>query len=563
MARLASRRLVRLAPLLLVCVGTAARPVPAQAPDASLEDAASLEEAGLATIEPDQLREHVAVLASDEFEGRKPGTPGEEKTLAWLVERFRELGLAPVAGGSYLQPVRLLSQRVEPEGGFDLKVRGGKSVRWKVGGDLLVHLVGEGAALDLPPSRLVFAGHGIFAPERGWDDYAGLDVSGAIVLALDGEPAELRSSGLLGPAAPGWYSTTGYKKAEALRRGAAGILFVHRQAVSGYPWAPLAAQALGERWGVEPGPARLVFSGAVREQTAREGLALAGEDLDALVAAAARPDFAARPLGLRLSGRLRASRGAIDSANVVGLLRGSERPEEHVIYTAHWDHVGVGEPVDGDRIRNGAVDNATGVAALLEIAEAFRSLPRPPKRSVLFVATTAEEMGLLGSKHYAASPLLPLEDAVAVINMDALFPFGTQNGMTSTGHGRSELDDYLEAAVRAEGRTLQADPSPQAGAWFRSDHHPLAEAGVPALFAVGGPLPDPPPSPELLARYQDFMTRRYHQPADELDESWDFAGILQDARIFFRTGLALAEDERRPNWLLDAEYRRAADRLRR
>ena len=543
--------------VLLVCIGTTVRPVPAA------EDRARLEAAGLATIEAAALREHVEVLASDEFEGRKPGTAGEEKSLRYLQARFREIGLRPVAGDSYLQPVRLLSQQVQPDGRLELRAPGGKKATWRVGGDALVNLIGEEAELSVPPTRVVFAGHGIFAPERGWDDYAGLDVEGAVVLALDGEPTDPEVAELFDAGVPTYYSTPGCKKAEAGRRGAVGIVFVHREVVSGFPWAAVGGQALGERWSVSAPPAAALFSAAVREEHAREALALAGLDLDALVAAAARADFAARPLSLELSAKVRARRGEIDSANVVGLLRGSERPEEHVIYTAHWDHVGVGEPVDGDAVRNGAVDNATGVAALLEIAEAFVSLPRAPRRSVLFVATTAEEMGLLGAKHYARDPLLPLADAVAVLNMDALFPFGAQNGMTVTGHGQSELDEYLGRAVVAEGRRVQPDPTPQAGAWFRSDHHPLAEAGVPAIFAVGGPLPDPPPSPELIALYQDFMTRRYHQPADELHEGWDFAGIVQDARIFFRTGLALAEDERRPNWRLDSPYRRAGDRRRR
>jgi Zn-dependent M28 family amino/carboxypeptidase len=294
---------------------------------------------------------------------------------------------------------------------------------------------------------------------------------------------------------------------------------------------------------------------------AEEIVASAGLDLAGLYAKAATPGFKAVALDARVSGEMSAEIEKSTSYNVVGYVKGSERPDEVVLYTAHWDHVGIGAVVDGDSIYNGAVDNATGTAALLELAQAFSTLREAPRRTVVFVATAAEEQGLLGAYHYTDHPVFPLEKTVAVINMDALFPFDDWNGMTVVGLGSSELEDYLRDAAAAMGRGLQPDPNPEFGAFFRSDHYPFARKGVPAIFAVGGPLDDPEPTAEIIARFEDYGANRYHRPSDEYHpDHWDLRGIAGDAKVYFLTGYTIANDERVPNWYLSSEFRSLRDR---
>jgi Zn-dependent M28 family amino/carboxypeptidase len=288
----------------------------------------------------------------------------------------------------------------------------------------------------------------------------------------------------------------------------------------------------------------------------------AGQDLPALEHDAAQHGFVARPLGLSLSGEVDLTVTRKPSSNVVAWIKGSERPDEFIVYSAHWDHVGIGAPVEGDSIYNGAVDNASGTAALLSLARAFSSLPEPPKRSIVFLATTAEEQGLLGAFHYADHPVFPLEGTMANINMDALFPFGEFNGMTVVGMGSSELEDYMREAAAEFGRKLTPDPTPEYGAFFRSDHYPFAKKGVPAIFGVGGPLDDPEPAPEMSARFDDYLKNKYHRPSDEVRDDWDMRGITGDVKIYFLTGYAIANDTRKPNWYAGSEFRALCDRLR-
>ena len=333
------------------------------------------------------------------------------------------------------------------------------------------------------------------------------------------------------------------------------------------PWEVIAQGArLPHQQLADPeGPPKVRLQGLVPREGLRAALdEAAAAALDEAVTAAARDGFRARPLPLRLSASLRREVEAMTSHNVVGILPGAERAQEHVIYTAHWDHVGRDPMREGDGIFNGAVDNATGTAALLELAEAFASLPQPPARSVVLVATTAEEQGLLGATWYAEHPVMPLADAVAVINMDALFPFGEMPGMTVVGLGSSELEGIMADAARTVGRRLVPDPSPELGAFFRSDHYPFAHRGVPAIFAVGGPSDDPAADQSaLIGRFTEFVQRRYHQVGDEYDPAtWDMAGIVQDVTIYFRTGYAIAMDERRPQWNPGTPFRARHEALR-
>jgi hypothetical protein len=518
-------------------------------------------QAAVAGIRAEDLAAHVRVLASDAFEGRFPGSAGETKTVAYISAHFAQHGLEPAVAGSYLQPVPLVSVTLAPETSAQL---GGRSLR--VPEDLVVSSATPRARVELVDADVVFAGHGIVAPEHDWDDYAGIDVRGKVVMVLPGDPDPSRDDpGFFEGRALTVYGTTAHKAEQAARLGAAALLTLYDPEAFGTPWdvfeqgARLPHQQLTE----SGGPPKVPLQGLLPRSTLLAALDERGratlEELQRLVA---QDDFTARPLPLRLSVSLHREVEPVVSHNVVGILRGVRRPDEHIVYTAHWDHVGRNESREGDGIYNGAVDNATGIAALLELAEAFAGLPQPPDRSVVLVATTAEEQGLLGSTWYVEHPVLPLADAVGVINMDALFPFGATRGMTVVALGSSELDRYMTEAASTVGRRLYPDPNPELGAFFRSDHYPFAHRGVPAIFAVGGPAPEPDETVEL-ERFAEYVRTRYHQVGDEYDDAtWDMAGIVQDVTIYFRTGHAIAMDEHRPQWSPASPFRARHEALR-
>ncbi|MCA9704533.1 MAG: M20/M25/M40 family metallo-hydrolase [Myxococcales bacterium] len=531
------------------------------APEAS---PATAVDAAVAGIRGEDLAAHVRVLASDAFEGRFPGSAGEAKTVAYLSAHLAAHGFEPVVDGSYLQPVPLVSVTLRPDTGATLTGASGPRAL-RVPDELVIGSPTPRARVELSDAEVVFAGHGIVAPEYGWDDYAGVDVRGKVVVVLPGDPGPQRADReIFEGRALSLHGTTAHKAELAAARGAAALLVLHDDAV-GVPWDVFAQGARLPHQQLEEGSgaAKVALQGMIPRSVLAGALDDEGRRrLEALQRGAIEDGFTARPLPLRLSISLAREVAPVVSHNVVGVLPGARRPHEHVIYTAHWDHVGRGDERDGDGIYNGAVDNATGTAALLELAEAFGSLPQRPDRSIVLVATTAEEQGLLGSTWYAEHPVLPLVDAVGVINMDALFPFGETRGMTVVALGSSELDDYLADAARTVGRTLQPDPSPELGAFFRSDHYPFAYRGVPAIFAVGGPAPGPGEAAELEP-YVEFVTTRYHQVGDEYDEAtWDMGGIVQDTVVYFRAGHALAMDERRPQWSPGSPFRARHQALR-
>jgi Zn-dependent M28 family amino/carboxypeptidase len=437
--------------------------------------------------------------------------------------------------------------------------------------DVVFGSLGDAAALTVSTSELVFAGYGIVAPEYGWDDYAGVDVRGKTVIVLSGDPGPTRDEPQFFKGLALTHHGTHKAKAELARaRGAKAVLGVHDSEASGLPWELIAGnsqQAKMQLRDSADAAARESIGGVLPTAKARELLALAGLDFDALREAAKLDGFRPSSAALSLEFSLARSFEAIDSHNLVAWLPGAERPNEYVIYTAHWDHVGVapeGGGRDGDRIFNGAVDNATGTAALLELAQAYATLEPRPARSIVFLAVTAEEQGLLGSFHYADHPSFPLADTIAVINMAVLFPFGASKGMTVVALGSSELEEYMASAAEAVGRRLYADPAPQLGAFFRSDHYPFAAKGVPAIFAVGGPAQDPEVGETVdIARFMEYVQQHYHQVSDEYDPArWDLAGIVQDVEVYFRTGLAIANDARVPNWYETSEFRALRDAMR-
>ncbi len=520
------------------------------------------EATAVATIDGDDLARHVKVLASDAYEGRFPGEAGETKTLAYITAELARHGIAPAGIDGYLQPVPLSRMTVDSTSAITLTRPDGTATKLSWGADLLAWSDGTVTRAKVP---VVFVGYGITAPEYAYDDYGGADVRGAVVVTVGGEPSARDGDATWFQGEALTHHASPYAKVEAASRaGAVALVELRADGEHGIAWSVLVDGARAPKYDLVADRPHVAARGLVRADRFDAAFADGAVTTSALRREADGPDFVARDLGIVADLDLRTAAVPVTSHNVVGWIEGSERPDEIVVYTAHWDHVGTRNHLSGDKIFNGAVDNATGTAALLELAAAFAALDAPPRRSILFLATTAEEQGLLGARHYVAQPIFPLRNTVGVINMDALFPFGSSSSMTVVGMGSSELEDYLAEAARQTGRTLHPDPTPQAGAFFRSDHFPFAERGVPAVFAVGGPTPQQLQSdPARLARYADYLQHRYHQPADEYDAAtWDMSGIVQDVQVYFRAGLALANDDAFPNWRPDHPFRARRDAMR-
>ena len=510
------------------------------------------------------LREHIAVLASDEFEGRAPVSRGEELTIAYLAEAFGAAGLEPGNDGEWLQPVPLVSLTADP--GMRLAISGDDGeAALEYGTEMMAWTKRVIDRSGLADSELVFVGYGIVAPEYGWDDYAGVDVAGKTVVMLvndpgypTGDPAHFNGRAMT------YYGRWTYKFEEAGRQGVAGALIIHETDAAGYPWEVVASSWSGPQFGLVAEDANLsrpAVEGWLTLDAAAALFERAGLDLATLSGRAVREDFQAASLGLAASLEIRNTIERSTSHNVVGRLTGADRPGEAVVYMAHWDHLGKDETLEGDRIYNGALDNATGVAGLIEIAAAFGGLERPPARTVLFLAVTAEEQGLLGSDHYGEHPVHPLDRTVAAINMDGLNTVGPMNDITVVGLGNSDLDGYLEAVVSAAGRVIRPDPEPEKGFFYRSDHFNFAKRGVPALYTDSGI--DHVERGESYGRRmrEAYTAERYHKPTDEYDPTWDLDGAVDDLRLLFEVGYRLAQGAEWPTWREGNEFRAARDQM--
>ncbi len=518
----------------------------------------------LERIEVQGLASHTRTLASDPFEGRAPASAGERRTLDYLARSFGEAGLAPAGAEGWFQSVPLVSIEADPD--MRLEVDGaGRRLTLAYGADFIAWTkrVIDASALDR--SQLVFVGYGIVAPEYGWDDYAGLDASGKTVVILVNDPGfATGDAGLFNGRAMTYYGRWTYKYEEAARQGAAGVLIVHEPMAAGYPWEVVTGSWSGPQFGLVAEDANLsrpAVEGWLSLEAANTMFARAGLDLEALKGEASRTGFRPISLGLDASVEIRNQVTRSSSSNVLALVEGSERPDEYVVYMAHWDHLGRDDRLEGDPIYNGAVDNATGTAGLLEIAEAFSSLRPAPARSVLFLALTAEEQGLLGSDFYAEQPRYPLERTVAAINMDGLNTVGPMRDITVIGLGSSELDDELAEVAARAGRVIRPDPEPEKGFYYRSDHFNFARRGVPALFVSGGI--DHVEGGEDHGRRMRaaYTAERYHKPSDEFDETWDLRGAVDDLRLLFEVGYRLAQKTTWPNWREGNEFRRRRDQM--
>jgi Zn-dependent M28 family amino/carboxypeptidase len=518
------------------------------------------------TVDPARLSAHVKTLASDAFEGRGPATPGEQKTVAYLIEQMKAEGLQP--GGDLKNGKREWTQDVplaqfNIEGPVTLSVTaGGKQRPLNQGKDLAVRAAATNIdRVQLKDVPVVFVGYGVTAPERKWDDYQGIDMRGKIALVLVNDPDFETGSGLFGGRAMTYYGRWTYKYEEAARHGARGVLIVHETAPASYGWATVEnsnTNAIFDILRSNPRDTHVDLEAWIQRDVAVSLLQAAGLDFEQLKKQAQSNTFRAVTLkGVALSADYRVKREAVTSKNVVGVLPGKSHPDQTIIYTAHWDHLGIGKPdATGDRIFNGAADNASGIAALLELARLFGSAPKT-ERSVVFLAVTAEEKGLLGSEYYATHPLYPLETTVANINMDHLGIFGRARDFST--FGANTVVDELEAAGKEQGRTLSPDPKPEAGSFYRSDHFPLSKVGVPAVsFKPGDDLLNGGKDKGVALR-EDYNAKKYHQPKDEWSESLDFTGEAEDVTLLYKVGLSLANSTRWPEWKAGSEFKAVRD----
>ncbi|WBH17490.1 M28 family metallopeptidase [Sphingomonas radiodurans] len=519
-------------------------------------------------ISVETLKSVTQELSSDAFEGRAPTTAGEAKTVDTIVKRLAAAGVKPGNKGQWTQDVPMVEITASDVTPFT--ATGGKAhVTFNYRSDIVPGTYRVTPKIALKDSELVFVGYGINAPEKGWNDYAGLDVKGKTVVILVNDPDwQTAAAGLdAGPfegRAMTYYGRWTYKFEEAARQGATGAIIVHDTEPAAYGWSVVQSSWTGPQYGLdEPGNHmdQSEVIGWIQLAKAKELFAASGKDFDQLAAAATRKGFRAVPLGLKLSGGFSNQIKRSMSKNVVGVLPGTVAPDEVVLYSAHWDHLGRCDAVDGDDICNGAVDNATGVAALVAMAEAYRKAG-PTLRSIGFVAVTAEESGLLGSRYYAEHPVFPLGKTVGGVNMDGLNVVGATKDFEITGAGKSELEDMVKPLVAAQGRRISPEATPEKGHYYRSDHFSFAKLGVPMLSAASGEdLVEGGVAAGKKAA-EDYNKNRYHGPKDEYDPMWNWAGAMQDLTIYYQLGRQLADGTAWPNWYPTAEFKAIRDRSR-
>ncbi|QNA87134.1 M28 family peptidase [Sphingomonas sp. So64.6b] len=522
-------------------------------------------EAPAPAVSVQTLKDVTQTLSSDAFEGRAPATPAEDKTTAYIVERFKKAGLKPANKGSWYQDVPLVeitAGNVSP-----LTITGGKTpVSAAYRSDLVIGTYRVVPNVAIKDSDVVFVGYGINAPERGWNDYAGIDVKGKTVVILINDPdwKTMTLDGPFGGRAMTYYGRWTYKFEEAARQGAAAAIIVHDTEPAAYGWGVVQSSWTGPQLEQDTPGDHLDQSqaiGWIQKPVAEALFASAGQDFAALSRTAATKGFKAVPLGVKASVGFTNTIRRQASKNVVGILPGTARPDEVVLYSAHWDHLGRCDAVKGDDICNGAVDNASGVAGLVALAEASVKAG-PAKRSQVFLAVTAEESGLLGSKFYAENPVFPLAKTVGGVNMDGLNVIGKAKDFVLVGAGKSELEDLVKPLVAAEGRAITLEANPERGSYYRSDHFSFAKLGVPMLYGesgedlvVGGTVAG-------KAATEDYVVNRYHKPQDEYDAKWDWNGALSDLNIYYGLGHGLAQSDTWPNWYPAAEFRGIRDKSR-
>jgi len=575
-----NRRTMLLAPLaaLLFCAAACAPaqqtntpPANAATPAAQAAGLPSELRPGLDSITADQILQHTKALSADEFGGRGPGTPGEELTVRYLTEQMQRIGLKPGnPDGTYVQKVPLVGMKAEPRMSI---TAGGRKFDLKFPDDYVAVSRRNVPETSVAASDLVFVGYGVVAPEYGWDDYKGVDVKGKTIVMLINDPAVPSASDpnrldekMFKGEAMTYYGRWTYKYEIASEKGAAAAIIVHETGPAGYPY-----EVVKGSWGQENfdivspdrNMGRVGIESWVTLDRAREIFSAGGQNFDELKKAATSKDFRPVALSAKMDGSVRNTLREVQSNNVVGRLEGSDPQlkNEHVVYSAHWDHLGTADAGEGDRIFNGALDNASGTAQVLEIAEAFTKLPKPPRRSVLFLFVTAEEKGLLGAKYYAENPLYPLRTTLANINVDGVNQWGRTSDIVIIGDGNSTLDDLTREVVAMQGRKILPDPETPKGFYYRSDHFEFAKVGVPALYIDTG-TEYVGKSPEYSKQKRDEYTNNdYHKPSDEVKPDWDLAGAVEDGQLLLVIGHRVAEAAKYPEWKPGTEFKAKRDQM--
>ena len=525
----------------------------------------------LEAITPDGLLAHIKVLASDEFEGRAPGTKGEELSVKYITDQFKQIGLKPGnPDGTYMQEVSLAGIKSEPQMLF---VAGDKTIDLKNQDDFVASSARLQPEIKIDNSDVVFVGYGVVAPEYGWDDYKGVDVRGKTLLMLIGDPpvpdpkdpSKLDEQMFKGKAMT-YYGRWTYKYEIAAKKGAAAAIIVHETEPAAYPW-----QVVRSSWGKEnfelDNPNKNMDAVEARSwitrDVAKKLFADCGQDFDALKKSAVTKGF--RPVTLKATATIEIKQQirSFKSHNVIGKLEGDDPKlrDEYIIYTAHWDHLGRHPELQGDQIFNGAIDNASGVASVLQLAAAFTKLNPPTKRSLLFMATTAEEAGLLGAKYYAEHPLYPLEKTLADINIDGINPWGKTHDLEDVTNGNSTLDDLLGQAAARQGRVMKPNSEPEKGGFYRIDSFEFAKAGLPVVHAARGiEIIGKPPGYGKQKR-DEFVAKHYHQPSDEVDPNWDLSGAVQDIQLLFEVCYQVANGDKFPEWKAGSEFKSKRDAM--
>ena len=518
-------------------------------------------------LDPAVILQHIKVLSSDKFQGRAPGGIGEDLTVGYLETQFKDLGLKPGnPDGTYVQKVPLVGiTGAERKPLVFTKGAQTLALTWKDDVVAWSKHVADGAEID--KSDVVFAGYGIEAPEFGWNDFKNIDVKGKTIVVLVNDPpipdpadASTLDAKMFGGRAMTYYGRWTYKFEEGARKGAAAVLIVHETVPAAYPFSVVQGN-LGEKFDTiapDKNMSRSNIEGWITVDAARKLFTMAGQNFDELKKKALSKDFTAVPLGVQASMGIKNTLRNVNSRNVVAKLEGSDASlkDEYVVYTAHWDHLGVGEAVNGDRIYNGARDNAAGVALMLEVARQFTKVQPPPKRSILFTMVTAEEQGLLGSQYYSVTPLYPLAKTVADINIDSPNVFAPSKDVTVIGMGASDLDDYLQQAAQEQGRTLRPDPESEKGYYYRSDHFNFAKQGVPALYIESGhDAAGDKPADYLKKKLDDYEAHDYHAPSDVVKPDWDLSAAALDGQLVFAVGYRVANAGKWPEWKPGNEFR--------
>lgn len=514
----------------------------------------------------DSLAKHIIMLASDSFQGRKPFTVGETRTVDYMESQFRSLGLEAGNGSSYLQEVPMVEITTNPDSSMTVESRSG-SFRLSNINDYVLSTEKTDPLISLDHDEVIFAGYGVVAPEYNWNDYAGINVKGKVVLVMVNDPGfGTTDTSIFKGRTMTYYGRWTYKFEEAARQGAKACLIIHNTEAASYPFSVVQSS-----WGSSnlyldikgSNQRHCALQGWVSGDAAKKILAAAGKD-SALLLQANQHGFKAVDLGERLSTKVKVKSVYNRSRNVIAKITGSKRPDEYILYTAHWDHLGIGKPdAKGDSIYHGALDNASGSAALIEMARAFMNEKEKPERTIIFLSVTGEEQGLLGSEYYAEHPVYPLSKTVANLNMDVVGPHEKSNDVVIYGYGQNELENYVTDLAKGQGRYIAPEPRPEAGSYFRSDHFSFAKAGVPALDIEGGT--------DIVGKGKDygknqmdeFVANHYHQPSDRYDPSWTFEKGIQDMELLFMIGKKLASETSWPAWKPGSEFKAIRDSSRR